>query len=100
MTPAIGSCVRLRNCPHGEAGIVRGMRCGRVVVDWPDLGDGGRPFRCEHRTKQLQLAADVPETSGFETSAVPINSSAESAVCGTQFHMVFGTEQAWPPAHW
>lgn len=39
---AAGSLVRLRTCPDGEAGVVRGTKFGRVVVHWPDLQFTGR----------------------------------------------------------
>ena len=85
MTPTIGSRVYLRNCPHGEPGIVRGMRRGRIVVDWPDL------MICWHRVEQLQPAADVPEASGFVTPENDPVLNADSVACGTQMQMVFGT---------
>jgi len=40
--PAIGACVRLRNCNFGQAGIVLRHERGKAIVRWPDLDFVGR----------------------------------------------------------
>ena len=82
-----GTRVRLRACPHGEPGIVRGIQRGRVLVEWQDLGIESR-----HLAERLELVGGVPKTSDSDRPDLPVNSIAESIVCSTQMHLTFGTQ--------
>jgi hypothetical protein len=53
---AIGDCVYLRGCPHGEPGRVLRIERGKLVVLWADLGP---TYIGSHRPASPMLAEAV-----------------------------------------